>query len=169
MHHPRGNGLIVAATENIFRRNYRSKRSISGLDLFSSEAHADTGTQSQRLPKIENKLWRFIMTKLLLSALLIASALAAPSFAFAQDNNVPVTRAEVRAQLTQLEQAGYNQATNDNYYPQALQAAQQRVNASNGVTAESYGPSNSGTSASGIRTSIAPASGNDQHSIYFGH
>jgi len=109
------------------------------------------------------------MTKSLLSALLIASALAAPSFAFAQDNNAPVTRAEVRAQLTQLEQAGYNPAANDNYYPQALQAAQQRVDAANGVTAQGYGPSNSGTSASGVRTSIAPASGNDLHSIFFGH
>ena len=112
------------------------------------------------------------MTKLaksLLPALLIASALAAPTFAFAQDNNAPVTRAEVRAQLTQLEKAGYSPATNDNYYPQALQEAQQRVDASTGVAAQAYGPSTSGTSASGLRVTVAPDSGNDQHSIYFGH
>ena len=108
------------------------------------------------------------MTKSLLTALLIASALAAPTFAFAQDN-APVTRAEVRAQLTQLEKAGYSPATNDNYYPQALQEAQQRVDASNGVAAQAYGPSTSGTSDSGLRVNVAPASGNDQHSIYFGH
>ncbi|CAN7621118.1 DUF4148 domain-containing protein [Caballeronia sp. dw_19] len=107
--------------------------------------------------------------KSLIPALLIASALAAPSFAFAQDNNAPVTRAEVRAQLVQLEQAGYSPSSNDKYYPAALQAAQQRVDASNGVTAQAYGPSTSGTSASGMRTTVAPASGNEQHSIYFGH
>src|SRR5471032_1211529 len=100
--------------------------------------------------------------KSLLPALLIASALAAPSFAFAQDNDAPVTRAEVRAQLTQLEKAGYSPATNDNYYPQALQDAQQRVDASNGVAARAYGPSTSGTLASGLRDPVAPASGDDQ-------
>ena len=105
----------------------------------------------------------------LLPALLIASALAAPSLAFAQDNNGPVTRAEVRVQLTQLEKAGYSPASNDNTYPQALQEAQQRVDASNGVAAESYGPSTSGTSASGLHVSVAPASGDAEHSIYFGH
>ena len=108
------------------------------------------------------------MTKSLLTALLIASALAAPTFAFAQDN-APVTRTEVRAQLTQLEQAGYNPATNDNYYPQALQAAEQRVDAKNGVEAQSYGPATSGTSASGMRATVAPDSGINQRSIYFGH
>ena len=59
--------------------------------------------------------------KSLIPALLIASALAAPSFAFAQDSNAPVTRAEVRAQLIQLEQAGYRPAAKDNDYPQPLQ------------------------------------------------
>jgi hypothetical protein len=164
--------LIVAETANIFRRNYRLKPAIGGLDLFSSEAHADIGTQSQRLPKPKTNYGGFIMTKSaksLLPALLIASALAAPTFAFAQDNNGPVTRAEVRAQLTQLEKAGYSPATNDNYYPQALQEAQQRVDASNGAAAQGYGPSSSGTSDSGLRVTVAPASGNDQHSIYFGH
>nr|WP_158935015.1 DUF4148 domain-containing protein [Burkholderia sp. S171] len=109
------------------------------------------------------------LPKLFLPALLITSALAAPSFAFAQDNNAPVTRAEVRAQLTQLEKAGYSPATNDNYYPQALQEAQQRVDASNGVESQAYGPSTSGTSASGLHVPVTPASGDDQHSIYFGH
>lgn len=108
------------------------------------------------------------MTKSLLPALLIASALAAPTFAFAQDN-APVTRAQVRAELSALERAGYNPATNDNYYPEGLQAAQQRVDATNGVAAQSYGPSTSGTSASGMRATMAPASPIQQHSIYFGH
>lgn len=107
--------------------------------------------------------------KSLFPALMIASALAAPSLVFAQENNGPVTRAEVRAQLVQLEKAGYSPATNDNTYPQALQQAEQRVEASNGTAAEGYGPSTSGTSASGLHVSVAPASGDAQHSIYFGH
>ncbi|MDB5835240.1 MAG: hypothetical protein JWR14_5070 [Caballeronia sp.] len=109
------------------------------------------------------------LPKLVLPALLVASALAAPMIASAQDNNAPVTRAEVRAQLTQLEKAGYSPATNDNYYPQSLQQAQQRVDASNGIAAQAYGPSTSGTSASGLHVLVAPASGDAQHSIYFGH
>ncbi len=109
------------------------------------------------------------LSALLLPALLVASALAAPAIAFAQDSNAPMTRAEVRAQLTQLEKAGYSPATNDNYYPQALQEAQQRVDASNGTAAQAYGPSTSGTSASGLHVPVEPASGDAQHSIYFGH
>jgi hypothetical protein len=109
------------------------------------------------------------MTKSLFSALLLASALAAPSLAFAQDNNAPVTRAEVRAQLIQLEQAGYSPANNDRYYPEDIQAAQARVNASNAMMGQGYGPSTSGTSASGLHVPLAPASGVAQHSIYFGH
>jgi ABC-type sugar transport system substrate-binding protein len=122
--------------------------------------------------KIENKSGGDIMTKLaklFLPALLAASALAAPAIALAQGNNAPVTRAEVRAQLTQLEKAGYSPATNDNYYPQGLQEAQQRVDASNGTATRAYGPSTSGTSASGLHVPVAPASGDAQHSIYFGH
>jgi ABC-type sugar transport system substrate-binding protein len=122
--------------------------------------------------KIENKSGGDIMTKLaklFLPALLAASALAAPAIASAQGNNAPVTRAEVRAQLTQLEKAGYSPATNDNYYPQGLQEAQQRVDASNGTATQAYGPSTSGTSASGLHVPVAPASGDAQHSIYFGH
>jgi hypothetical protein len=107
--------------------------------------------------------------KSLIPALLIASALAAPLFAFAQDSNAPVTRAEVRAQLIQLEQAGYRPAAKDNDYPQPLQEAQQRVDSSNGVEAQAYGPSTSGTSASGLPITVVPASPIQQHSIYFGH
>jgi Domain of unknown function (DUF4148) len=42
------------------------------------------------------------MFKAVIPAIVIASALAAPGFAFAQ-NNGPVTRAQVRANLVQLE------------------------------------------------------------------
>lgn len=88
-----------------------------------------------------------------------AVALAvSPILALAQsDQNQPVTRAEVRAELIQLEKAGYDPSTRDPYYPNNLQAAEARVQAGDvsakpGMT--SYGPSVEGTSGSGA---TAPA------------
>ena len=103
------------------------------------------------------------MIKAFVPALVIASALAAPTFAFAQDNG-PVTRAQVRAELVQLEKAGYNPSTDRVDYPQNIQAAQARVNAENGGTA--YGASTAGSSQAGARTT-APISG--RNSVYFGN
>lgn len=88
------------------------------------------------------------MFKALIPAVVIASALAAPSFAFAQSNS-PVTRAQVRSELVQLEQAGYNPASDRTQYPANIQAAEQRVSAQDGVAQSSFGSSVSGTSASG--------------------
>ena len=64
------------------------------------------------------------MFKSLIPAVVIVSALAAPTFAFAQstDNNGPLTRAEVKAQLVQLEKAGYNPAGDQIDYPANIQA-----------------------------------------------
>jgi hypothetical protein len=109
------------------------------------------------------------MFKSLIPAVVIVSALAAPTFAFAQstDNNGPLTRAEVKAQLVQLEKAGYNQASDQINYPANIQAAQARVDAENGQAATSYGPSTSGTSAAGVRSSAAPAK-NAPGSVFFG-
>jgi len=103
------------------------------------------------------------MIKAFVPALVIATALAAPTFAFAQSNG-PVTRAQVRAELVQLEKAGYNPSTDRVDYPQNIQAAQARVNAEKGESA--YGPSAAGTSNSGARVS-APMSG--RNSVYFGN
>jgi Domain of unknown function (DUF4148) len=110
------------------------------------------------------------MFKSLIPAVVIVSALAAPTFAFAQstDNNGPLTRAEVKAQLVQLEKAGYNPAGDQIDYPANIQAAQARVDAENGRAATSYGPSTSGTSAAGVRSSAAPAQ-NAPGSVFFGH
>jgi hypothetical protein len=92
--------------------------------------------------------------KSLIKAVAIAAVLAIPAVSFAQSNQ-PVTRAEVRAQLIQLEKAGYNPAEADpNNYPADLQAAEARVAASNATAQNSgYGPSTSGTSQSGQRAS----------------
>ncbi|WP_176055717.1 DUF4148 domain-containing protein, partial [Paraburkholderia caribensis] len=64
--------------------------------------------------------------KSLVYAAVVASVLAAPVASFAQSNQ-PVTRAEVRAQLVQLEQAGYNPVASDAQYPRDIQAAEARV------------------------------------------
>jgi hypothetical protein len=111
-----------------------------------------------------------MMIKSLIPAVLIASALAVPTFASAQDSagNSGVTRAEVKGQLIQLEQAGYNPTGRDNYYPSDVQAAQRRVDAANGNDRSAYGPSTSGTSASGIHvnTTQEPVI---TRSLYSGH
>lgn len=85
--------------------------------------------------------------KSLLKAVLVAAVLAVPAVSFAQQQDQqPVTRAEVKAQLTQLRDAGYD--PNDwMHYPENIQAAQAKVDAQNGGTA--YGPSTSGSSQSG--------------------
>ena len=79
--------------------------------------------------------------KSLIQAVVIAAVLAAPVASFAQSNQ-PVTRAQVREQLVQIEKAGYNPArSNPNEYPANVQAAEARVAAQNsamgGVTSGS--------------------------------
>ena len=82
----------------------------------------------------------------------IAAVVALPALSFAQSNqNQPLTRAEVRAQLVELEQAGYNPTSDQAQYPQNLEAAEARLNAQHGVAVSSYGPSAAGTSAAGSR------------------
>ena len=66
--------------------------------------------------------------KSLIKAVAIAAVLAAPVASFAQSSQQPVTRAEVRNELIQLERAGYNPAvSNDPYYPADVQAAVGRL------------------------------------------
>ncbi|WGS52222.1 DUF4148 domain-containing protein [Paraburkholderia sp. D15] len=105
--------------------------------------------------------------KSLIQAVVIAAALAAPVASFAQSNQ-PMTRAEVRAQLIQLEQAGYQPGHADPYYPADIQAAQARVDAKNGTAqgAESgYGGVVSGSSEGGHPVAV----GTGPQSVYFGH
>ena len=95
----------------------------------------------------------------------IAVVLSAPVASFAQLNQ-PVTRAEVRNQLVQLEKAGYNPASADNAtYPADLQAAEARVAGQNGSTS-GVGGVVSGSSESGA-AALSIFTG--QRSIYAGH
>jgi len=80
--------------------------------------------------------------KSLIQAVVIAATLAAPVAVFAQSNQQPLTRAQVRAELIQVEKAGYNPArSNPNEYPGNIQAAEARIAAQNsavgGVTSGS--------------------------------
>jgi Domain of unknown function (DUF4148) len=106
------------------------------------------------------------MKKALIPAVVLATALAAPSFAFAQ-NNAPITRAQVQAELAQLERVGYNPASDHTEYPKNIQAAEARVAAQNG-TASGYGGVVSGASASGAPASARLVANDSMKSIYFG-
>ncbi|WP_027795018.1 DUF4148 domain-containing protein [Paraburkholderia acidipaludis] len=89
--------------------------------------------------------------KKLLPAVVVAAMLAAPAISFAQSSQQGLTRAEVRAQLVELEQAGYKPQSDRVNYPQDLQAAEARVSAeklANGNTS-GYGAPAAGTSESG--------------------
>jgi hypothetical protein len=86
--------------------------------------------------------------KSLIQAVVVAAALAAPVVSFAQSNGA-VTRAQVRAELIQLEKAGYHVGDGDNaHYPEAIQAAEAKVAAQNGA-ASGYGGVVSGSSEAG--------------------
>jgi hypothetical protein len=107
--------------------------------------------------------------KSLIEAVAIAALITAPLAAFAQSNQ-PVTRAQGRAELVQLEKAGYNPAiANDDDYPANIQAAEARVAAQNGKAQTSgYGSATNGSSQAGARTEAAPSSYSPPV-VYVGH
>lgn len=104
--------------------------------------------------------------KSLIKAVAIALVLAAPVASFAQSNQ-PLTRAEVRNQLIQIEKAGYYPSSSDDHtYPVDIQAAEAKVAAQNAAASDEGGVV-SGSSQSGA-ASVA-ASFTSQSSIYRGH
>ncbi|MDR5783131.1 DUF4148 domain-containing protein [Caballeronia sp. LZ065] len=77
---------------------------------------------------------------------------ASPALVFAQTQNEPLTRAQVKAELVQLEQAGYSPATGEEpNYPNDIQAAEAKVAAQRAASEshESYGGSQAGAAAAG--------------------
>jgi hypothetical protein len=87
-----------------------------------------------------------------INLLIAVSALAVPILSFAQQSSPPVTRAQVRAELGQLEAAGFKGASTGPYYPANLQAAEAQVarqKVAVQATSSNYGPSTSGSSQSG--------------------
>ncbi|MGF6854434.1 DUF4148 domain-containing protein [Paraburkholderia sp. CI3] len=84
----------------------------------------------------------------LVQSLIVAALVAVPVVSFAQSQpQQALTRAEVRAQLVQLEKAGYNPASDNTQYPQNIEAAEARISA--GHDAAAYGGVANGSSASG--------------------
>ena len=72
--------------------------------------------------------------KSLIQSVVVAVVFAAPVAVFAQSNH-PITRAQVRAELIELEQAGYRPGTGeDATYPAGIQAAQAKVAARHNET-----------------------------------
>src|ERR1700682_3526603 len=108
--------------------------------------------------------------KSLVSAVALASALAAPAVSFAQQSNGPVTRAQVRAELVQLEKAGWRPAMgmgNNPDYPAGIQAAEARGAAQNGG-ASSYGGVFVVPPPSAPPAAVRPAANDGMKSISFG-
>jgi hypothetical protein len=102
----------------------------------------------------------------LIKAVAIAVILSAPVASFAQSNQ-PLTRAEVRSQLVQLEKAGYRPYGDHANYPDQIQPAEARVSAENGSTS-GVGGVVSGSSESGAPALPASAF-TGSRSLYSGH
>ncbi|CAI8696542.1 DUF4148 domain-containing protein [Burkholderia cepacia] len=109
-----------------------------------------------------------MMKTQLIAALLVAVSAAVVAPANASESTV--TRAQVRAELAALQQAGYlPNRPNDPNYPDNLQAALSRIR-DNGVAAadtmaSGYGNDADGATQSGSRSAVRTA----ERSIYFGH
>jgi hypothetical protein len=100
-----------------------------------------------------------------LASIIVAAALAIPAVSSFAQSNQPLTRAEVKAELVQLERAGYNPSMDRTTYPVEIQAAEAKVTAQNG---QGYGGAADGSSASG---SYRPAhtGNNDVTPVYHAH
>lgn len=102
--------------------------------------------------------------KSLTKTIAIVALFAAPIVAFAQ-TEATVSRAQVRAELVRLENAGFDPAANDLDYPTQLQAAEKRVqqgaSVQDGIT--SVGGVKSGSVQSGSSVQGAASAALYQH------
>lgn len=107
--------------------------------------------------------------KKLIPAVVVAAALAIPAISFAQSGEQGLTRAQVRAQLVELEQAGYNPSNDHATYPANLQAAQARVNEQHLASGDTsgYGAPAAGTAQAG--GAVQPPHVAPRQSVYFGN
>ncbi|KPJ34149.1 hypothetical protein BMUNKI379_14165 [Burkholderia multivorans] len=103
--------------------------------------------------------------KSLIKAVALAALVAAPVVSFAQSNQQPLTRTQVRAELVQLEKAGYNPNDWLNY-PENIQAAQAKIAAAN-ADATGYGANAAAASQAGQRVAVPAAT--DGSPVYVGH
>jgi Domain of unknown function (DUF4148) len=94
--------------------------------------------------------------KLFTRMVLIAAICAAPIASFAQSTESSVSRAQVRAELAQLEKAGYD-PHDWIHYPENLQAAEAKVAAQNAAAqapVSGFGGAVDGTSRSGASSGL---------------
>ncbi|PTB17839.1 hypothetical protein C9I57_25250 [Trinickia symbiotica] len=111
--------------------------------------------------------------KSLIFAVAAASALSLPLASFAQvQSNQPLTRAQVKADLVRVEQAGYSPAVGtDPYYPADIQAAEARVAQQQGApVAENTGVGGAvnGSVQSGAPVNSRPTNADGVHPLFFG-
>jgi hypothetical protein len=79
-----------------------------------------------------------------------AAAILPSAAIFAQTSQQPLTRAQVRAELVELERAGYNPASaNDPNYPADIEAAEAKVAAEHAANGQAVGGISQGTGESG--------------------
>ncbi|WP_321920088.1 DUF4148 domain-containing protein [Paraburkholderia tropica] len=102
--------------------------------------------------------------KSLIQAVAVAVALVVPVASFAQSNG-PLTRAQVRAELVQLEKAGYSPSRgNDPHYPDDILAAEAKVAAqNNAVGGVANGSADSGAPVAAVRPAY-----DGMKPVYFG-
>jgi hypothetical protein len=104
----------------------------------------------------------FIMTSLIKAVVVVVASLVASATVFAQ-SNTRITREQVRAELVQLQQAGYHVGDGDQaHYPEAIQAAEARIAAQNN-NASAYGGGVAGSTQSG-RPAVSAADWNAMYS-----
>ncbi len=100
--------------------------------------------------------------KSLVCAVVAAAALSA-SFGAVAQTDAPLTRAQVREELVQLEKAGYKLDSSGPSYPAEFQAAQARANTedASGVGSQAAAGAHAGRPAVAMRV--------PDNSIFFGH
>jgi hypothetical protein len=104
----------------------------------------------------------------LVQSLIVAALVAVPVASFAQSQQQPLTRAEVRAELVQLQKAGYNPSSDNTQYPQNIEAALARVQADSGAAASAYGGVVRSHAASGSHVAKGHASATGSEVIGLG-
>jgi hypothetical protein len=77
----------------------------------------------------------------------VTAVLLGPVLAFAQSSE-PLTRAQVRAQVLQVEKAGYDPSANDFRYPENLQHAEAKIAQQQTDANTAYGPTSNGAAQS---------------------
>lgn len=88
--------------------------------------------------------------KITLNACVIAAVFSFSTVSYAQSSLEPVTGAQVKAELVQLEEAGYRPEGKQLDYPAGIQAAEAKIHAQQPGDSSYGGISASGSSAAGV-------------------